>query len=311
MERLPDEVLRQVFLFMTFKDLDALGYPLEVVMQRLGIRPPKYARWVFYRHRYVPFEYDLSEITRCVVYMNGRVYPSLTASDGWVGYARNCYSPWEYQTIFQDKPRPEMVPRVLAGDPKLEITYRGKRKERRFTFQQGREVDVMDAVGEWWKGSMVASKDNLIRYHYHGWDSKWDRWYPNDSLHVAPLYSITRDWREAIRVGLLVEYKKTAQGGWHQGVIARMSLTTTTVWVRSFSGGTDEVEIERTSERLMFHGAHTGFYRSPFRVSNVVWKDEKGTEVYQYRVRKGNTVLTDHVLSESETRALLEDRQFI
>lgn len=310
MERLPEDVLCQVFLFMTFKELDALGYPLGVVMQRLGIQPPRHARWVFYRHRYVPFEYHLSEITRCIIHIKGRVYPSLTASDGWVIYGRNCYSPWEYQMIFRDKTTPEMVPWVLVGDPKLEITYRGKRKQRHLTFQQGQEVDVMDMNGEWWKGSMVACQDNLIRYHFHGWDSKWDRWYPKDSLHVAPLYSITRDWRSAIRVGLLVDYKKTAQGGWHQGVIARMSVTNTTVWVRSFYDETDEMEIERLSEQLMFQGAHTGFHRSPFRVSNVLWKDRKGTEVYQYRVRKGNTVLVDHVLSELETQALLKNGHY-
>jgi len=160
----------------------------------------------------------------------------------------------------------------------------------------------MDARGEWWKGVMVACKGHLIRYHFHGWESKWDVWYPNDSLHVAPLYSVTRDWRSAIRVGHLVDVK--VQAGWYEGRIC--SRTATTVRVRpTLDPGTEEVEIEGTSERLQFHGAHTFPYRSPFRVSNVVWKDGGGQEVYQYRLRGGNTVLADHILSDSEIKTLL------
>lgn len=304
MKRLPDEVLNHVFLFMTFKDLDALGFPLGVVMQRLGVRPPKHTRWVFYRNRYVPFQYHGSEITRSIIYMRGRVYPSFT-SEGWVDYRRNFYSPWAFQTIMRDKTTSDMVPWVLEGDPRLEITYRGKRRRQRFTFQQGQEVDVMDARGEWWKGVMVACKGHLIQYHFHGWESKWDVWYPNDSLHVAPLYSVTREWRSSLRVGHRVDVK-AQEGGWYEGRISRR--TRTVVGVRlTQDPRAEEMEIKGTSERLQFHGAHTWASRSPFRVSNVVWKDGEGQEVYQYRVRGGggNTVLVDHILSDSEIKTLL------
>ena len=306
MNRLPDDVLHQVFQFSTFLELYKLGYPPRVVMARLGLRSPRNARWYFYRHRnrHVPFEYESVEVDSRVVHVKGRVYPSLTSSEGWVHHAHNCYSPWEYQTVFRHDAAPDMVPRYLCTleRPNLEISYRGRRNQPRpLVFQEGREVDVMDVYGVWWEGTMVECRNNLIRYHYKGWGSKWDLWYPRDSLHVAPFHSITRDWRAStLREGAKVEVGK--YGRWYEGNILRVS--TATVFVRDSTG--QEMELERSSERLLFHGAHTGFHGSPFCISNVVWNDAEGTEVYQYRIRGGKTVLVDHVLSESETWVIME-----
>jgi hypothetical protein len=162
----------------------------------------------------------------------------------------------------------------------------------------------MDSIGEWWKGKMVACQGNRILYHSEGWDSKWDVWYTMDSLHVAPLHSITRDWRSTLGQGDTVDFKD--QNQWYKARIC--SWMTSTVMVTYEKYGNPEVdEVKRSSERLMFHGAHTWFYKSPFRVSNVVWQDKEGTEVYQYHLRgkcSSKTVLVDRLLSESETRAL-------
>jgi hypothetical protein len=165
----------------------------------------------------------------------------------------------------------------------------------------------MDSIGEWWKGSMVACQDNQILYHSEGWDSKWDVWYPMDSLHVAPLHSITRDWRSTLREGDTVDFKD--QNQWYEARICLLVENTVTVKYSKY-GNQKLNEVELSSERLMFHGAHTWFHRSAFRVSNVTWKDGEGTEVYQYRLRgnfSSKTVLVDRLLSEAESRALFSE----
>jgi len=310
--RLPDDVLRQVLLFSTFQDLDALGYPVNEVLERAGLPLPMNLQWVFYPHRiqnqkyYVPFQYTSVEIGTGFLYVKGRVFtPSTSISSGmWVYYSRICYSPWDYKTTFQANATPDMVPRVLSSsptDPWVEMTYRGRRKgPRNWTFREGREVDVMDAQGEWWKGTMVACNEDLIRYHFHGWESRWDVWYPKDSLHVAPLDSVVRDWRSFLQEGGWIDVK--ASGGWYVGrVLQRTPTTVLLTWDNDKNVET----MDLSSERLLFYGAHTTrFHGSPFRVSNVVWRDRKGVDIYQYRVRGGKTVLVDHVLSTKEIHEL-------
>jgi hypothetical protein len=301
---LPDDILQQIFLYSSFYPLHALGYHVKDVMDKVRLCP-KNARWLWEdrKNRYVPFKYQLCENSTAVLYMNGKIYPS--SSEGWVRFSSNCYSPQEYQTYFREEATPDMAPRIhTSEDPRLEISYRGRRSPHPIFFQEGQEVDVMDSIGEWWKGSMVACRGHQILYHYEGWDSKWDVWYPMDSLQVAPLHSITKDWRSTLREGDRVDFKD--QNQWYEARIC--SLMTHTVMVIYDKYGNPELgEVELSSERLMFHGAHTWFHRSPFRVSEVTWKDKEGVEVYQYRMRgdmSSKTVLVDRLLSEGETRAL-------
>ena len=328
--RLPDDLLRRVFLFLTFQDLHKIGYTVSRVMTYLDIRPPKEARWIFlfHRNRYVPFQYknciiltipSISLISLIPSISSLSLIPSIPSissihvkgqiftGNTWVFYGRNCYSPWEYQTFFRNEATPEMVPRVVCSkNSKVEITYRGRRTRTPLRFEEGQEVDVMDGYGVWWKGSMVSwdSENHLFRYHFHGWDSRWDVWYPIDSLHVAPLHSIVPDWRSTLQKGDFCDYKHSKNGRWYEGSL--VNVTPTTVMVRVSSQQIEQIEqIQRSSERLMFFGAHTGFHHSPLRVSNVLWKDTKGTEVYQYRIWGIKTVLVDHILSDVELQALL------
>lgn len=315
--RLPDDLLRRVFLFLTFQDLHNIGYTVGRVMTYLGIRPPKEARWIFlfHRNRYVPFRItssirstDHSSISSISsIHVKGQIF---TGDNIWVFYGRNCYSPWEYQTFFRNEATPEMVPRVVVSkNPKVEITYRGRRTRTNppVRFQKGQEVDVMDEVGVWWKGSMVSwdSETQLLRYHFHGWDSCWDVWYPVDSLHVAPLHSIVPDWRSMLQKGDFCDYKHHNNGRWYEGCIVNVTPNLVTVRISVEHQHIQHIQhIQRSSERLMFFGAHTGFHQSPLRVSNVLWKDENGTEVYQYRIRGIKTVLVDHLLSDEEFKDL-------
>jgi hypothetical protein len=194
-----------------------------------------------------------------------------------------------------------MVPRVICNhDPRIySITYQGKRRQKSLqqTFQKDQEVDVMDTNGVWWKGSMVACKDNLIQYHYHGWETRWDKWYPTNSLHVAPVYSITKDWISSLRIGEVVDVKKYRY--WFRGILCILTSTTATVNIMG------EIEcIELSSERLMFSGAHTytfETYKSTGNyILNAVWKDPVGNDIFKYKIRNGTTFLTDHLLSELE-----------
>jgi len=304
---LPDDILQQLFLYSSFYPLHALRYPLKDVMEKLRLRP-KNVRWLWddRKNQYVPFKFQLCENSTAVLYIKGLVYRS--SSEGWVRFSSNCYSPQEYQTYFREEATPDMAPRIhTSEDPRLEISYRGRRFPQPIPFQEGQPVDVMDSIGEWWKGSMVACQDNKILYHSEGWNSKWDMWYPVDSLHVAPLHSITREWRSTLREGDMVDFKH--QGQWYEAQIC--SLVGNTVTVKYSKYGKPETDdVELSSERLMFYGAHTWSYRSPFRVSNVTWKDEEGIEVYQYRLRgnvSSKTVLVDRLLSEAESRALFSE----
>ena len=305
---LPDDILQHIFLYSSFYPLHALGFDVEEVLKRLRLQPKK-AGWVWEdtKNRYIPFRYSSRESTCAVLHIQGSVFPS--SSDGWKRFSSNIYSPAEYQTYFRDKATPDMVPRIHPNDdPQIDISYRGRRSPQPpLALEEGREVDVMDSLGEWWKGSMVTCQDNRTLYHFEGWDSKWDQWYPNDSLHVAPLHSITQDWRLTLRVDDMLDFKH--QGQWYEARIS--ALNKSTVWVHFYKYRKPETEeVQLSSERLMFYGAHTWSYRSPFRVSNVTWKDREGTEIYQYRFRGSmgsKTVLVDRLLSEAESQALFSE----
>jgi hypothetical protein len=118
---LPDDVLQQVLLFSTFQDLDALGYPVNDVLKRIGLSLPMNLRWVFKKKflyptqnqkYYVPFQYTSVEIGTGFLYVKGRVFTpstSTTSSGMWVYYSRICYSPWEYSTTFHADATPDMV----------------------------------------------------------------------------------------------------------------------------------------------------------------------------------------------------------
>lgn len=292
----PDDILRQVFMFLEFKELRAFG-PLCATIKMLGIRFEE-ARWALLHHEYVPFEFESSRFNSIdSLSISGRMYsPSYRE---WINCRRICYSPWEYTTTFRNDATPDVAPRVIPCNLDVEITYRGRRRSpRRLAFRQGREVDVMDPHGVWWKGSMVACRENLIQYHFHGWESRWDHWYPNDSLHVAPLYSITKDWLAALQIGDSVDVKKDRY--WFSGVLCEFMESSVIVNVNY-----ELVTIELSSERLMFHGAHT-YNITSFLVKNPVWRDKEGVDVYQYRMR--NTLfLADHVLSDAEIKHRLEN----
>ena len=286
---LPDDILRHIFFFLEFKDLP----PAIATRKILGIHF-KSACWVLFHGQYTPFTFGSSRCNQPHgISITGRVYsPSYQE---WVNYYHVCDSPWEYITMFRKEATADMAPRVVIhDDPRINVTYQGRRSSpRRLVFQQDLEVDVMDTLGIWWKGSMVECKENLIRYHFQGWESRWDQWYPNDSLHVAPLYSITQDWLSALRIGDSVDVKKDRH--WFSGVLCEIMATTVLVNVNH------EMEvIELPTERLMFHGAHTYTYNTPsFCAKNPVWRDTKGVDVYQYRMRN-TTFLTDRVLSDTE-----------
>jgi len=188
----------------------------------------------------------------------------------------------------------------------LEASYRGRRKRPRvLRFEEGQWVDVMDVYGVWWEGRMMEFKENLIRYHFHGWGTKWDMWYPTDSLHVAPHRSITRDWRSKLEKGSMVDVQHNLR--WYEARIRHVTPTAIHVMIDGLGDPDNQIRLDWSSERLMFYGAHTWFYRSPFLISNVIWRDLEGTEVYQYRVRGGKTVLVDHILSESESNKIMEE----
>jgi hypothetical protein len=293
-----DDILRQVFEFLEFKELHAIG-PLSVTMKMLGIRLES-ARWVLHHHQYIPFEFRSSRFRASNdLSITGRVYsPSYRE---WINDHTICSSPWEYKMVFRNEATPDMVPRIIPhNDPRLKITYQGRRKSpRRRTFQQGQEVDVMDSHGVWWKGSMVECNENLIRYHFHGWESRWDLWYPDDSLHVAPLYSITQDWMSTLQIGDSVDVKKG--GSWFSGVLCEIMPTIAIVNVNH-----EREVIELPSERLMFHAHIYIWSTSSFLTKNPIWRDREGVDIYQYRMQN-ITFLTDHVLTDAEIKHRLKN----
>jgi len=288
---LPNDILlHHVFSFLHFEDLH--------VFQSMFDNHFRDAHWVLYNNRYVPFRLISRTITEYSLSIKGEMYPS---SQGWIPYERDCFSPWEYNTLFRNHATPDMAPRIYYSDrPDLDIMYTGRRKPpRKLRFIEGQKMDVMDVQGQWWAGSMVACRDNWILYHFHGWESRWDQWYPNDSLHVAPLHSVTRDWRSRLEFGGLVDIK--VDGRWYVGIICQI-ISTSTIMVKNYWPSDHFVmEVDVSSERLMFHGAHIySYFHSPFRVSNHVWTEKHGVSVYRYRARGGETRLVDHLLSETE-----------
>ena len=306
---LPDEVLREIFCFSTFRDLEGV-LSVSALLKVLGIKI-RQARWVCHDKEYIPFQWKSTAIHRSTLQVHGLVYR--WACRGWQFDKKTFSCPWDLKTMFRNEATQDMVPRILCSHEKqyLDITYRGRRNSpRTWTFEEGKEVDVMDLQGNWWKGSMVSSKDDLILYHFHGWESRWDQWYPKDSLHVAPLYSITRDWRSKLGVHDWVDVK--IGSAWFEGVICAMTPTHFTVQYFLYERRSDweMVDIEISSERIMYHGAHSFiyFWHSLVKLNNAVWNDGKGTEIYQYRItksRNSTTILLDHILSEKEECELL------
>jgi hypothetical protein len=232
-----------------------------------------------------------------------------------------CSSPWEYKHLFRNDDTLDMVPRIHYH-PQLEITYLGRRRNtpRKWIFEQDRAVDVMDLKGCWWEAHMVACQDNRIQYHFKGWSSQWDEWFPDTSLHVAPLHSVTRDWRSTLQKGDKVDIERGygEERSWFCGVVH--TIRGPRVWVK-YNKKMDCEVVELSSDRLMFRGAHTSYdERHTLLPNTVVWRTDKGctddgtgsdSDIYQYRIKNGFTILVDHLLSEKEEDEFLDFKKAI
>lgn len=324
---MPVDVLLHFLYYLEFPDIFSLGSGSKNLAETvprtrsalktwLGIDPEN-AMWVFQDGRYAPFEGLRAEVrgisgiqgsqgsqkNEYVLEVGGRRYHPSSSCKGWVHTRQVCHSPSEYHRLFRVQATPDMVPRVIC-DTDGAITYLGLRRTQKIDFERGRKVDVMDSTGYWWNGRMEAMREDSILYHFDGWDKKWDQWYPVDTLHVAPLHSIVKDWKCRLSVGDRLDFKKTTNQHWFTGSV--LEREEGCVKVRNEEHVTHEEEwVEWESERVMFAGAHT--YPSRL-IENPVWRDVAGTNVFLYR-RKGFHMLVDHVLSETEKMLLCDGHE--
>jgi len=77
---------------------------------------------------------------------------------------------------------------------------------RTLTFQEaqqltvGQIIDLKDEVDRWLPAEVTAVDDNMLSFHFKGWDTKWDKTYDIKTRYVimAPGYSRSRGKTERL-----------------------------------------------------------------------------------------------------------------
>lgn len=96
------------------------------------------------------------------------------------------------------------VPYIIPTYDSCCCIYVGKRVNA-MHYYVGDKVDAMDLDGNWWESVILEKNDMSYKVHYKGWNHKWDQWV--SYLSVAPLFSITRNWRVSVLIGDTIEKK--------------------------------------------------------------------------------------------------------
>lgn len=292
------EIMRHLLGFVTFTEIFAMPWTKWSLATLMGI-DPREARWFKDdQDIYVPFRNGKINLMPKNILVEGQIY--MASLHEWVSVKKICYSPVEYHRLFYRTETADMVPRIVCDENSpvpCVIMYMGKRRlASDMVFEKGREMDVMDSLGMWWRSRIEEIAGNKVRFHFYGWDAKWDEWYAMDSFHIAPPGSVVLDWVQKLKIGDLVDFKKIHR--WFQGHIVHISEQGLTVREEE---DPKEWIIGWESDRIMYRGAHT-FPRQNMKYA--VWQDEKGTDMFLFVRRNCPVRLVDRLLSEAEKMTL-------
>jgi hypothetical protein len=88
-------------------------------------------------------------------------------------------------------------------------------------------IDAQDDTGKWYEARVCDINDAGIKVHYLGWASRWDTVVSRGSLPPPqPLWSCTSRWREAVKVGDVIEVRDASSVAlrpkWYWGVVRQV-----------------------------------------------------------------------------------------
>jgi hypothetical protein len=165
-------------------------------------------------------------------------------------------------------------PYMVETDRHEMCIYLGK-KDMGVCYKKGQDADAMDEDGNWWSAKILDHRhDGKYLVHFHGWDSKWDRW--NDPLEISPFRSVVKDWSVGIKPGEHVELRMKDMK-WYMGFVREKTLTGDAILVEDFKT-TRQEWIKTSDERVMPINTHIrGIGRIyPF----PRWSDPGGEDVW-------------------------------
>ena len=152
--------------------------------------------------------------------------------------------------------------------------------------QVGDLVDAMDKEKCWFESYIVELRPGMnVKVHFMGWGSKWDDVISINELphRVAPLNTMTKDWRADLFEGGLIEIKcneDTVYQKWMWGRIIAMSVTEEWVDV-SYSFSNEPPVLKRAAlygETICPVGMHTKD-RSKAVMATIVRPPKKAEEL--------------------------------
>mmetsp|Transcript_30230 Transcript_30230/g.39855 ORF Transcript_30230/g.39855 Transcript_30230/m.39855 type:complete len:367 (-) Transcript_30230:210-1310(-) len=129
----------------------------------------------------------------------------------------------ERSTSDADQPTPIPVSENEKDNSIYALNPKKKRRIRETNYddwqqalQIGDEVDARLEGCDWFESIVLNKANGKVRVHFKGWSSQWDQTLSLEPDKVQPAYSRTKDWRNTLRVGDLVELKTSAddEGDW-------------------------------------------------------------------------------------------------
>jgi hypothetical protein len=99
-----------------------------------------------------------------------------------------------------------------SSEPKITKRTRGGRTiwDGQAPIAPGDLLDCMDKERSWFESLVLeVSSDGTLKIHFMGWGSKWDDIITTNEMatRIAPLNTYTRDWRNELFEGGLIEIK--------------------------------------------------------------------------------------------------------
>jgi len=123
--------------------------------------------------------------------------------------------------------------------------------QEEWAFAIGEAVDARDSVNRWYESRVLerrstANGDLEYYVHFRGWQPRFDTWVSGDA--IAPLHTVTTNWRPRLRVGDTLEFSERPGRWLHATVtdVSRDAANTETMFVavrKESSRGSQEPSI--------------------------------------------------------------------
>ena len=98
----------------------------------------------------------------------------------------------------------------------------------RTQLDDGDYIDCLDCDNRWFESVIVYATDTNLMVHFRGWQSSFDVFIPRLSFRIQPRFTHTKNWREYVTVGDMVEVKSFTPKRvwmWYIGVVRDISST--------------------------------------------------------------------------------------